>query len=315
MLFFPYRFDLHLNKFPWLTVLIALVCCGVYWQQFANELEVMDRTSSFCGNGLSTIERMALDKATGESGRMACEELMYTLLTAEDSDARIDRIAADSERFAGLDLAASRDYVSQAINSMYARYRQLVPEYQTRELWYAPESWDPRTMVTSTFAHGDWMHLLGNVIFFYAFAAAVEVIIGSGAFLLVVLVLALGTNVAYSLAMMQVDNPLPTVGLSGVVMGMIAMLAYLLPTARIRCFYWMILWFGVIAAPAWLLAVAYIGLDVVTLWKADDLGGVNLVAHVSGAAIGFLLAAVFFRRVRAEIRAEQIIQYRERAVV
>ena len=107
--------------------------------------------------------------------------------------------------------------------------------------------------------------------------------------------MAFGTNIAYSLAMIGAQNPLPTVGLSGVVMGMIAMLAYFLPTAKVRCFYWFFIRIGTIAVSALILATVYIGIDVYTLLTQDDLGGVNLIAHVSGAALGLLLGVIFFR--------------------
>lgn len=159
-------------------------------------------------------------------------------------------------------------------------------------------------MVTATFSHGDWGHVIGNLVFFFAFAAAVEVIIGPLVFLAVVLVMIFGTGSAYSAAMMSISNPPPTVGLSGVVMGIIAMLAYLQPTARIRCLYWVLIKFGTVAVSAWILAAIYIGLDVYTLAIEDDLDGVNLIAHVNGAMIGIVLGVLFFRRKRRELAAD-----------
>jgi membrane associated rhomboid family serine protease len=104
-----------------------------------------------------------------------------------------------------------------------------------------------------------------------------------------------GTSVSYSVAMMRVEDALPTVGLSGIVMGMIAMLAYFMPTAKVRCFYWFIVKIGTVAISAWILALFFIGVDVYTLLTKDDMGGINLIAHVSGAVIGFVLGVAFFR--------------------
>jgi len=113
--------------------------------------------------------------------------------------------------------------------------------------------------------------------------------------------MAFGTNVSYSLAMMAVEDPLPTVGLSGVVMGMIAMLAYFLPTAKIRCFYWVLIKIGTVAVSAWFLALVFIGVDFYTLLTQDDMGGVNLVAHVSGGILGFVFGVAFFRKQKRQI--------------
>lgn len=47
------------------------------------------------------------------------------------------------------------------------------------EFWYQPTSWNPIAMITSSLAHADWFHLLGNLVFFLAFAPALETLIGS----------------------------------------------------------------------------------------------------------------------------------------
>lgn len=315
MLFVPYRFDLNFNKVPWITILVVLICTGVYTYQFNNETDYLQKTEHFCSSAISRIERMALEKALGDAGPIACVELMHELTFAPDPAATISEYAANSERFAGLSEADSQAYIAQILEDRFESFQLIVPAYQTQKLWYEPRSFNPVTMLTSTFAHGDWMHLIGNLLFFFAFAAAVELIIGSLLFAGVIVVMAFGTSISYSLAMLAVDDPLPTVGLSGVVMGMIAMLAWFLPAARIRCFYWLFVWFGRVAVPAWFLAVVYIGLDVFTLATEEELGGVNLIAHVSGAGIGLLLAVLFFREQKHEVHVEYVMQHRGRRVI
>lgn len=296
MLFIPFKFDLSLSKIPYVTIVVCLICIGVYSQQFANELEFQQRSYDYCARPLSTAQRMAFEKTLGSQSADACLGLMFELALADDPDAVIEDYAANAEKFAGFNEEDSRMFVEGFLKDKYEGYLRNVPPYQTKALWYAPASWDPVKMVTSTFSHGSWNHLIGNLIFFFAFAAAVELIVGSLAFLGIILVMAFGTNIAYSLAMSSVENPLPTVGLSGVVMGMMAMLAYFMPTAKIRCFYWFLVKFGTVAVSAWVLAVIYIGLDVWTLFSQEEMGGINLVAHVSGAFIGVMLGATLFRR-------------------
>ena len=301
MFFLPYRFDLGLRRVPWLTLLASLLCIAVYTQQFLNEQEYFEKTSQFCAAKRPNLERMVFEKAIGDSGSYGCELLMQELTVAEDANLLIDEYADNSVAFVGLTEDASRDYVRQVLRERYRSYRATVPAYRTRELWYAPESWNPWTMLTSSFSHGDWSHLIGNLVFFYAFAAAVEVVIGSAAFFIVIVSMAFGTNVAYSLAMQHVADPLPTVGLSGIVMGMLALLAYLLPTAKIRCFYWFLIRIGTVAVSVWILALLYLGFDIYTLMTEEELGGVNLVAHVSGGIMGLLLGPLFFRGRKREV--------------
>ena len=84
-----------------------------------------------------------------------------------------------------------------------------------------------------------------------------------------------------------------TVGLSGVVTGMIGLFAFLLPHGRIRCYYWFVIFIGSVAVPAWALALWYIGGDIYKLFAYDDHGIVNVMAHVSGGIAGYLFGANF----------------------
>jgi membrane associated rhomboid family serine protease len=301
MLFIPYKFDLNLAKVPYLTILVCLLCIGIYSQQYMNENEFEKRSVYYCNAKLSNVDRMAMEKTLGDSSPDTCLWLMFELELSGEPEALIKDYADKSEKFAGFSEADSKIYIENFLLEKYSGYKRSVPALKTKALWYIPDSWNPVTMVTSTFSHGSWDHLIGNLLFFYAFAAAVELVVGSLAFFGVIAAMAFGTNIAYSLAMISVENPLPTVGLSGVVMGMIAMLTYFLPTAKIRCFYWFIIKIGTVAVSAWLLALFFIGVDVYTLLSQDEMGGINLVAHVSGAFLGFALGFTFFRSQKRQI--------------
>lgn len=301
MLFIPYKFDLNLSRVPYLTIIVCLVCIGVYSQQYVNAGEFEKRSYYYCAANLSTVEQMAMEKTFGDASPGTCLELMFELALSDEPEVLITEYAANSVKFAGFSNADSKIYIEDFLLEKFHGYQRSVPAYQTKALWYVPDSWNPITMVTSTFSHGSWDHLIGNLVFFYAFAAAVELVIGSWALFGVIIAMAFGTNVAYSVAMMSAANPLPTVGLSGIVMGMIAMLTYFLPTAKIRCFYWFLVKIGTMLVSAWVLALIYIGVDVYTLLSQDEMGGVNLIAHVSGAALGFLLGFILFREQKRQI--------------
>jgi len=301
MLFFPYKFDMQLKRVPFLTIFVSLLCIAVYFQQFMNEVEFVEKSQWFCTKNRSHVETLALEKSLGSASPDRCLELMFELGTSDNPEEIISEYAENSKAFAGLKDEDSKAYIHDFLKQEYRTYRARVPEFTTKDLWYQPDSWNPWTMVTSTFSHGSWGHLISNLLFFYAFAAAVELIIGSMGFFVVIMVMAFGTNISYSLAMASIENALPTVGLSGIVMGMIAMLAFFMPTAKVRCFYWFIIKFGTVAISAWILALFFIGIDIWTLMSQEEMGGINLIAHVSGAAIGLVIGVIFFRRHRREI--------------
>jgi membrane associated rhomboid family serine protease len=159
-------------------------------------------------------------------------------------------------------------------------------------------------MVTAVFAHGGWGHLIGNLFFFFAFAATVEGIIGPILFPVVIIGLSFGTQIAFSLWAAGTGNMVPTLGLSGVVMGMIGLFTYFLPTAGIRCFVWAFVWAKTFAIPAWIITTWYVGWDIYNLSQDDGSAGVNFMAHVSGAVLGLLSGMLFFRGLRDDVRQE-----------
>ena len=175
----------------------------------------------------------------------------------------------------------------------------------TESLMYYPDSWNPVTMVTSSLAHAGFWHLFGNLLFFMAFAPALEILLGSslrhlGAMLLVALV----SGLSYSLwTVISGAEVIPTLGFSGVVMGMIGLSAFLMPHARVRVFCWLIVW-KTFFVPAWIVAAIYLGLDVWAMLTLNDFGGINLVAHVAGGLTGYLYGVLRLGDRKQEISDE-----------
>lgn len=303
MLFIPYKADLQLARWPVVTVLVCLLCVAIYYQQERNEELVLASTEAFCVAEQPHTFTMVLRKL-GQDGPQACAELMLGLHLSEDRDAFLRERLLGAPPVAGYASKYDSDlYLRGLIEESYASFRRLTPDYLTHRLWYEPASWNPLTMVTAAFAHGSWGHVAGNLFFFFAFGATLELIIGSLAFPLVLLGLAVGSHAIYSLANLGVGEAVPTVGFSGVVTGAIALFAFFLPRVKIRCFLWVLVFFLRFGIPAWLLASWFIGWDVYTLLSGEDTGGVNIVAHVGGAAVGYALGVLFYRERRREIRA------------
>lgn len=301
MIFIPYRFSLDLVTLPLVTILVSALCLLVYASQHLNERRYVQSAETFCESGRSNLDLMMYAKATGEPPSRACFAFVTGAAAAQDRTDYIETLAATSPQMAGLSLAESRRHMAAFLQDEFQRFSWVAPKLATRELWYHPKTWSLRGMATSVFAHGGWEHVIGNLFFFFAFAAAVEAILGTFLYVLVFFVLTVGTNAAYSLAMLHAVDPAPTVGLSGVVMGMMALLTYLMPHGRIKCFYWIVVKFGIVAIPAWLLFVWYAGFDVYQLMSNASLGEINLVAHVSGATIGYVLGLLFFRQYRRDL--------------
>jgi len=87
------------------------------------------------------------------------------------------------------------------------------------------------TVLTSMFLHGGWMHLIGNMWFLYIFGDNVEDRYGHARYLM--MYLASGIAAAALHIISTPASPIPTVGASGAIGGVMGAYLFLYPHARV----------------------------------------------------------------------------------
>src|SRR5688500_10326991 len=87
------------------------------------------------------------------------------------------------------------------------------------------------TPVTSMFLHGGWGHILGNALFFWVFGNNIEDSMGHLRFVLFYLICGLVAAAVH--VFMQPGSPIPTVGASGAISGILGAYLVLYPRARV----------------------------------------------------------------------------------
>lgn len=307
MFFFPFRADIKLSKFPFLTIIICIACLLIYWQQAKSEHEIEVYSNSFCEQEKSRIHSIIMQKISKASNypeEAMCSAVYLSINYSSDPAARIAEITATTTKFSSKSVKKSHAYINDYLTKKATEFNMGVPSNLSKKLYYKPDSFNVLNMITSAFAHGSWPHVIGNLFFFFAFAATIEAVLGLVFFPLTILGLAIVTNLVYSFAVMSSPEALPTLGLSGVVMGTMGLFTYFIPKAKIRCLYWFIIIIRKFGIPAWILAVWYIGWDVFDLYTSGTGSGVNLVAHVSGFIGGFVIGVTLFRWRKKEIHNE-----------
>jgi len=297
-MFLPIKAEFKLPHFPVLTVLVCVICAGVFLKQRSDWADFDLAIARYCQKPHSHIEEMVLTRVDTITGATICGEVMFGLDHAEDPDAAIAGIVESLKPLSGFNTDDSREYVTQMLKSELAQYRSIVPRDPDTKVAYFTGSWNPIPMLTSSFAHADWGHIIFNLIFFVAFATTVETLVGPVGFIVFILAASLLIGYTDSAVSALADNHHWTLGLSGVVMAVIGAHAYLLPRGKIRCYYWFIVIFGSVALPAWLLALWYIGGDIYQLFASDDFGGINVLAHVTGGVVGYFYAFLFLKDAR-----------------
>ncbi len=303
-MFLPVKADFTLPRFPWLTAVVCVVCFGVFLKQLDDWNKFENALYGYCGESRSNITKMIFNEISDNSPE-ACIAVMYSIAASRDEQATIEKMVNEMRPLQSFSVEDSKFYVSGMLSEELRNYHIRVPEHPNEGLAYYTDTWNPLTMISSAFAHGSWSHIIFNLFFFIAFAATIEVLSGPVAYIGLILVVSLFTGVFSSVSAIASGSHFSTLGLSGVVMGMMGLFAYLLPKAKIRCYYWFIIFFGSVAIPAWALALWYIGGDIYTLFANEDHGMVNVMAHVTGGIAGYLFGIIFLQKVRWETRIMQ----------
>lgn len=145
------------------------------------------------------------------------------------------------------------------------------------------------------FLHGDLMHILGNLVVLWAFANSLESYLGAGKFLLLFLVWGILGGLAH--ALMHWGQPVPLIGASGAIAGMIG--AYWVAfggLTKIRTLYWFF-GFRTVMIPTPFYVILWLAMQF--LGASDSRPGAAGVAwycHLGGFAAGALTMLPFRQR-------------------
>lgn len=154
--------------------------------------------------------------------------------------------------------------------------------------------WEWCTVYTSMFSHGDVFHLLGNMLFLYLFGDNMEDAMGKARY--GIFYLSCGLLAALAQGLANPDSPIPMVGASGAISGVMAGYLLLYPRANVRFFYWFFIFIGSVYLPAYLLLGFWLVEQAIALPESmQQAGGVAIAAHLGGFGAGLALTP-FFKR-------------------
>lgn len=140
-----------------------------------------------------------------------------------------------------------------------------------------------RRLFMSGFLHGDWSHLLFNMISFYSFANNLEGALGPVKFLAIYFASLLGGDIL-ALIIHKNHGNYRAVGASGAVCGTIFAAIALFPGIEIGFI------FIPVPIPGWIFGIGY---ALYTIYGIrSNLGNIGHEAHLGGAIIGLLTAII-----------------------
>jgi membrane associated rhomboid family serine protease len=162
---------------------------------------------------------------------------------------------------------------------------------------------DLYTILTAMFMHQGWMHIIGNMVFFWAFGPEIEDVMGPVRYAIFYL---LG-GLAATFAQIAIDplSTIPNLGASGAIAAVMGGFLVTFPQDRIRALFFFGWFIRVTVVPAILLIGLWFGLQLLSelgSLATVQSGGVAYMAHIGGVAFGIIAARLFETRRR---RAEQ----------
>ncbi len=155
------------------------------------------------------------------------------------------------------------------------------------------------TPLTSMFLHGGWGHILGNALFLWVFGNNVEDSMGRLRF--VVFYLLCGLAAAALQIAVQPASPVPMVGASGAIAGVLGGYLVLYPRVRVAVLVPLPFLWSIIRVPAYLMLLWWIGMQLIaalpqlTTMNRDVSSGVAFFAHIGGFTAGVTLVKLFAR--------------------
>ena len=151
------------------------------------------------------------------------------------------------------------------------------------------------TIFTAMFMHGSWMHIIGNMVFLWAFGPQMEDAMGRGRYVVFYLVggvVAMQPQVAGS-----PGSPVPTLGASGAIAAVMGAFIVTYPRDRIKSVLWIFIFVRITMIPAALLIGIWFLIQVFNAGAVANVqtGGVAYLAHVGGFLFGAVTARLWRR--------------------
>ena len=164
-------------------------------------------------------------------------------------------------------------------------------------------SWWESTF-SSMFMHGSWVHILGNMLFFWIFGNNVEDALGRVRFFFWYLAAGIAATALQTFVTLQFGNAtdasIPNIGASGAIAAVLGAYFLLLPRARVLTAVFLGFFFFLWEIPAivflgiWFLLQALEG--GLGILHPQATGGVAVFAHIGGFAFGALTVHLVTRQ-------------------
>ena len=160
------------------------------------------------------------------------------------------------------------------------------------------------TIATALFMHASWSHIVGNMIFLWAFSPEIEDAMNPGRYAAFYLI----GGVASMLAQVAADpgSTIPNLGASGAIAAVMGAFLVTYPRDKIRTLFFFGWFVRVTFIPAVILIGFWFLIQLISVGAVADVqsGGVAYLAHIGGMIFGAVIARPFEDKRRLAARRD-----------
>lgn len=295
MLLIPAENAINWKRPPWMTLALMLACFAVFvFYQGDDDRLFSEAVEAYLNADLQTLEAPAYEDYLQRKISLDGEENLVSRL--EDFSALRQQ---NEQGWIAVALLSDRefyDYLLENSDVIWApgqrrawsdQRSEIQQRYLSKlssiQLGLVPDELALYTLVTYQFLHGGWGHLIGNLLFLFLLGFTVEKALGAARFLMAYLLCGALSGLVFTA--FSLGSPVPLVGASGSISGLIGMYLAIYGLQRIRFFYFVGVYFNYFRAPALAMFPVWLGKEIYDYWFAGATG-IAYMAHAGGLVAG-----------------------------
>ncbi|MBW4934770.1 rhomboid family intramembrane serine protease [Marinobacter sp. F4206] len=295
MLIIPAENAVNWKRPPWVTLGLMLACLLVFlFYQGGDSQKLEQAVSQYLESDLQTLEAPAYEDYLQRQIRFeGAQDRVYELQQFQE-------LRADNEQFwLAVNLLMDREFYQYLQNNQSviwaagdrARWNEqrapieekFIQELSSFQLGLVPAELSLYTLITYQFLHGGWGHIIGNLVFLFLLGFTVEKALGPSRFLIAYLLCGALSGLVFTA--FSTGSPVPLVGASGSISGLMGMYVAIYGLQQIRFFYFLGVYFNYFRAPALAMLPVWLGKEIYDYWFAGATG-IAYMAHAGGLIAG-----------------------------
>jgi len=291
VLIIPFDKKLNWRSPPVITFLLIVINTIVYFGfQFHDDEKSLEARHFYYRSGLDEIELPRFKEALIEQGEQEFVQ-QYEDYIQKEYGPWYYQMQANAKFINALQtnqIILPTDPIYKQWKSKRQELNNLLSESVTWKYSLKAAAPTLTTIISHMFLHGDFSHLLGNMIFLLAVGFIVELSMNRYLFLTAYLLSGIGSALLYIPS--ASDSLILSLGASGAIAGLMGMYALLFNTRKVRFFYFIGFYFDYVKLPAVYLFALWLGYEVFKQISYAHISNVNYLAHIGGLLSGGLIA-------------------------